>query len=154
MSSTEDRFWSKVDVGEPGACWPWTGSLTYDGYGQIRMNRKTTRLTHRVSWMLEHGSFPDACVCHTCDNRRCVNPAHLWLGSRVDNNADRDRKGRQRSGARYGADNARAILSEAAVREIRQLLAHGVSQYVVADLFGVHRSTIAGIAQGRRWAHV
>jgi hypothetical protein len=83
--------------GGPDACWPWTGR-TEGGYGRLWFKNKHER-AHRVAWALANNQpVPDGMVvCHRCDNPPCCNPADLWLGTRTDNNADRDAKGRQRA---------------------------------------------------------
>lgn len=94
MTSTEARFWAKVD--KTGDCWVWTAATNPKGYGQFYV--EGMRLAHRVSWILAHGPIPDdLCVLHRCDHPPCVNPAHLFLGTYADNNHDRDAKGRQRN---------------------------------------------------------
>jgi len=94
MKSVEERFWEKVDIGEENECWEWMASKNRAGYGKFRLNDRTWR-AHRVAWMLTHGPIPEGlCVCHSCDHPRCCNPAHLWLGSVAENNADKNRKGR------------------------------------------------------------
>lgn len=84
------RFWAKVSP-DPDGCWLWTGSLDTQGYGQFHSS-STQKLVkaHRVSWSLFNGQEIPAgmVVCHSCDNRRCVNPAHLWLGSQQQNILD------------------------------------------------------------------
>lgn len=95
----EKRFSSKVDrSGGPAACWPWKGAWrTEKGYGRILKDRRKGRAlrAHRVAWELAHGPIPlGLCVCHACDNPPCCNPAHLFLGTMLDNNRDRDAKDR------------------------------------------------------------
>jgi len=96
-----DRFWKKVNkLGnkEPHMetrCWVWTASQRGHGYGGIGYKGRTVR-AHRLSWILHNGDIPKGlCVLHACDNRLCVRPEHLWLGSHKDNAEDRDEKGRR-----------------------------------------------------------
>lgn len=94
------RFWSKVD--KTDGCWLWKGSLDKDGYGKFSVEQQTLR-AHRIAWIISFGDIaPGLCVCHTCDQPTCVNPAHLWLGTPTENAADRDRKGRQAKGETSG----------------------------------------------------
>lgn len=94
----EERFWKKVDrSGGPDACWTWTATRTRTGYGMFCVSLKMVS-SHRVSYSLANGPIPDGlCVLHRCDNPPCVNPGHLWLGTQLQNIADRDSKGRQRT---------------------------------------------------------
>jgi hypothetical protein len=90
------RFWSKVIKSDK--CWTWTGAINkHTGYGTIGLGRRSgkTRGAHRVSWELAHGPIPEGLyVCHRCDNKRCVRPDHLFLGTAEDNAQDALRKGR------------------------------------------------------------
>ena len=95
----ETRFWSKVN--KTDGCWLWTGYRFHAGYGGFHESqpKRTVRLAHRVAWELTNGLIPDGLhVCHTCDNRSCVRPDHLFLGTNADNVADKVAKGRQAKG--------------------------------------------------------
>jgi hypothetical protein len=133
-----ERFWNKVTVGAPDECWPWTAAIA-SGYGRLNPRDGRSNRVHRLSWELHHGPIPEGLVvCHTCDNRRCVNPRHLFLGTRADNNADAIRKGR-----------AYSKLSIAQVQEIRQRWPL-LSQRALAAEYGVSQKVIGGIVNGTR----
>ena len=94
-SPLSERFWSKVAMAGDDECWEWLAGHHSKGYGTFDIDNRSWR-AHRVAWMLINGDDPgDSCVLHSCDNRNCVNPAHLFLGSNEDNVADHNTKGRQ-----------------------------------------------------------
>ena len=94
MLTVEERFWAKVD--KDGDCWTWMARRQpRGGYGQFQLDGRT-RSAHRVAWTLTNGPIPDGlCVLHRCDNPPCVNPEHLWLGTKAENNQDMTEKGRR-----------------------------------------------------------
>lgn len=90
------RFYEKIEFIPFHECWEWIGKKQSDGYGEFRALGKVYFRAHRFSWILFYGNIPDGVlVCHKCDNRGCVNPNHLFLGSRLDNTMDMDNKGRR-----------------------------------------------------------
>ncbi len=142
-----ERFWRRVEKGE--GCWEWTGRVDRHGYGK-GIDSGTSTLAHRVSWEMHNGPIPAGmCVCHRCDNRRCVHPDHLFLGTNADNIRDRDAKGRGATGERQGL----AKLTAAKVVEIRHRYAAGESQASLARVFGVAQSNIGAVVTGRTWKH-
>lgn len=140
-----------IDVGAPGDCWLWRRSVTPNGYGKLGIGGKTFG-AHRVVCELAHGPAPrGAEAMHSCDVRRCCNPAHLRWGSRSENVADMHRKGRASQVRAHGERSARAKLAEA---DVRQILASREPAAVLAARFGVRAATVREIRAGRSWAHL
>lgn len=145
--SWPDRFRSKVAVAGPDECWLWTASQR-GGYGKYGQGRHQSLRAHRVSYELSVGPIPEGMmVCHTCDTKLCVNPAHLFLGSHAENMADRNQKGRQASGERH----SQAKLTADDVENIRANRMN-LSGRELAALFGVSPSLISCIFNGKAWA--
>jgi hypothetical protein len=180
----ESRFWAKVDERGPDECWEWKAGINRYGYGKFKAPHRREVTAHRMVWMLSHGrEIPDGqCVLHRCDNRSCVNPAHLSLGTQLDNIRDRDRKGRHwaPSGAGHymrisphlirrgdqtsprmrpesrprGEDHGIAKLTEARVRRIWTLHKRGWSLRRIGSELGVCAQSICNVLHGKTWAHV
>ena len=153
----ETRFWARVDrSGGPDACWPWLGALDASGYGRVFvLGSGCGALVHRVSFQLAGGGEPEA-VCHRCDNPPCVNPAHLFAGTRAINNADMARKGRaSRANGKKGEAHRAAKLTNDDVKRIREVNATGaLKQRDIARMFGVCQRTVGRILLGVGWTHV
>jgi hypothetical protein len=151
-----DRFVDKFTVGD--GCWEWTGAVKETGYGVITAGPRGAGLwrAHRLAYLVFRGPLPvDFDVCHTCDNRKCVKPSHLFLGTRLDNMRDAVAKGRTKTGpqiATRGEKNPRAKLTEDDVHAIRGLLANGWTGLHVSEFFGVTQSAISSIKHGRAWS--
>jgi hypothetical protein len=158
LKSKEDiieRFWSYVDKTDD--CWNWQATKTNFGHGRFETfkNRQifNSRLAHRIAYWLIYGEYDTSLnVCHKCDNPLCVNPNHLFLGTRSDNMKDCSDKGRLTSKKAKGENSGRAKLTWEQVREIRELHSKGgVSQRQLGRMFRVDNKTIQAIIQNRTW---
>ncbi len=158
--SNHARFWSKVSMPSPDACWEWqrarkgTGRNAYGVYG---LTKTRTIKAHRYSWEFWFGPIPTDgpgphgwCVLHRCDNPPCVNPAHLFLGTQPQNVADMRAKER----CQMGEECAWSKLTEEKVRDIRRRIQAGERATVLGKEYGVGWQQIGRIARGTRWAWV
>lgn len=135
----KDRFWSKVR--KTKNCWEWTGSLTTCGYGQFKIydrgnGKQLVKRAHQVAWYLEKGEWPSY-LCHTCHNRACVNPSHLYEGNHQTN--IRDKLKRNLSWSKYNDHLA---------RRIRRVYALGISSTHISKELKVPKKTILDILNG------
>lgn len=146
-----DRFWAKVEVID--GCWEWTGYKNNTGYGSFMVEGGAVRLAHRVSYEMHRGAIPktgnhrDTCVLHRCDNRRCVNPDHLFIGTDADNAADKVAKGRVKR--LFGSANGRTKLTKSDVIAIRA--AKGATQREIGESFGISHTHVRNILTGKHW---
>lgn len=161
-------------------CWLWMGQIRPNGYGCIPHRRKNVS-PHRFAFEQAKGPIPKGMqVCHTCDNRRCVNPDHLFLGDAFDNMRDMINKGRGATGARHGRHTMpertargersgkrlhpeaypkgekvyNAKLNGDVVKTIRRMHEEGTPDSVIAELFSVSRATVHSVRTGKTWAHI
>lgn len=153
----EERFSAKYTV-KPNGCWVWTGAkvgLSFN-YGKFWYKGAYDK-AHRAAYKMFVGDIPKGLwVLHKCDTPECVNPNHLFLGTRIDNVADMLRKGRggQHKNPPRGARRKDSKLTESSVLDIRKRCASGESQGSVAKLYNVQQSTVFKIVHRQRWAHI
>lgn len=134
-------------------CWRWTGAVLNSGYGKF-WERGRHLLAHRFAYQQANGKLPAGkLVLHRCDNKLCVRPDHLFLGTYQDNSDDMVRKGRHLKNHVRGEDSPKAILNESQVRRIKALCGK-LPQRTIARRFGVTQTSVSRIHTGANWAHV
>jgi len=149
QGSDRERLLANIHEDDSG-CWLWTGQINNMGYGMACYGRRRMA-AHRAIYMLFGNELAAGMdLCHRCDNPPCVNPAHMFVGTRADNMQDARRKGRLRT----GEASPSAKLTEATVREIRRRHAAGIVQRRIADDLGVTFQTVNSVALRRTWRSV
>lgn len=181
LDNIEARFWPKVKQTE--GCWLWLGAKNPDGYGVFRIKNRGTS-AHRIAYALKVGHIPTGVsVLHSCDNRSCVRPDHLFLGTQLENVNDMMKKGRGHKARgdlnasrlypekrprgdthpfrlhpelhAQGERAANAKLKEGQVIEIRRSWeARELSQHALARKYGVTLTTVNSIVNGKTWRHL
>lgn len=152
-----ENSWTRADIllsrcrrRGPDDCWPWALGLNRGGYGMFSIGGVTMNAS-RAAYLLLVGPIGEGlCVCHSCDNRACVNPAHLWLGTYAENWADCRSKGRETSGEKNGM----AKLSAKDVHEIFRRRSCGENIASIAAAYGVQHPAISKILNGKLWRHL
>lgn len=144
-----DSYFRKRSKISDNGCWEWKLHISNSGYGQAKVGQRFWN-AHRLSWAYYHGSIPDGMiVCHKCDNRKCVNPNHLFVGTTQDNVDDKMRKGR--FVAKRGENSGTAKLTEDKVIAIR---CDPRPQAHIARDYGISQSNVCLIKTGKAWAHI
>jgi hypothetical protein len=144
-----DRLLARVEYDTNGGCWLWPGSTRSNGYATINVNGNNVS-GHRAAWLAWKGEIPGGLsVLHKCDVRPCINPDHLFIGTKAENNADMARKGRTPN--RKGEKNKAAKLSEAQVLEVMKRLADGDAPKDIAGDLSVSKMTVSDIKRGHSW---
>lgn len=149
MKRFEEKF-----IPEPNSgCWLWVAAITASGYGNFKIDGGF-KGAHRVSYELYKGTIPDGLqVLHRCDNRCCVNPDHLFVGTQSDNMYDKVAKGRDNHADFSGEKNPRAKVTKEQVDEIRALFKHGIRKIDLSRRYGVTATAINSIITGKNWAN-
>ncbi len=151
------NVWRFISVGGADECWNWIGSKDTTGYGRIGIGRKYYAV-HRIVYSLSVKDIPfsapkkrtdEGHVLHTCDNRACCNPRHLFLGTQKDNMRDMVSKSRRAS--TKGELNPNAVLSRKDVGDIKWILSKGIACPEIARLYGVTATAISRIRDGVSW---
>lgn len=153
--TAQQRFFASCTYDEKTECWDWLGSLSPRGYGRIRVAGKNIR-AHRYSWILKHGrDIPEGMVvCHKCDNPKCVNPDHLFLGTIADNVADCVSKGRHARGEKLAHPRAKGEKngnSRLTANQVDAIRSDQRPQRTIASQFGVSQALISKIKRGEMW---
>lgn len=146
------RFWSKVDIRGPEECWEWQASINSSGYGRFKIASYEMVSTNRLALISEKRQEPDGMsVLHTCDNRKCCNPHHLYFGTHDDNMRDKVERGRGRTGDQAGASNGAAKLTDEQVALIVQRFRDGWNNKQIAADLPVGHAMISKIRTGVMW---
>lgn len=140
-------------------CWEWTRGKNGQGYGTQRINsnikNSSKRYTvHRISKAIFHGFDigSSLCICHHCDNRICFNPEHLFIGTIIDNNLDKEKKGR--GNRPKGENHGNAKLTNKDILDIRKMSIEGISHRNIAKKFSVTKTSVGDVLRGKLWKHV
>lgn len=146
------RFFKCVSFSqEKEGCWEWQGIMNSNGYGRFSYENGQP-LAHRLSFEIFFGDVPEGLVvCHSCDNRKCVNPAHLRADTQSANLAEAVAKGRFNPPTLEGSENGNSKLDWPAVRHIRRAHGEGAQMTRLANLYGVSLSTVSLIVKNKTW---
>jgi hypothetical protein len=151
----QEKFWGGAKIEGTEDCWEWQRALDSYGYGtfsfQYESRQRTFIFAHRIAYFLTHGELPDKLVCHHCDNTKCVNPDHLFLGNNNDNRQDSVQKGRHTRGEGQHLHK----LTDNKVKRIRLLyFCGGMNGTEISRKFEVSKQCIFHVVYGRTWKHV
>lgn len=149
----------RLCIPEPNSgCWLWIGATLANGYAGMRGHgggKAKMERASRLMWLeVKKTALGKLCVLHRCDNPGCVNPDHLFLGTRSDNVKDMVDKGRHRGGCLIGELNPRCMVSEQIAKAIISAYENGMSASAAGALFGVNASRAQGIAYGKSWKYL
>ena len=150
---TLDELYQRAKRNPETGCMEWQMAVGAQGYGVLSIAKKRWT-SHRLAWTLAHGDIPAGmCICHTCDNRRCINVEHLFIGTLADNVHDAISKGRMSAPPRfYGEQHHGAKLTEKQVAEIRARYRHKYGMLTaLGKEYGVTPQQVFHIVHGEHW---
>jgi len=151
MKDPLKHYADNVLIGDEEECWPWLGGRFKGGYGYFKCKALGPPMNaSRAAWIIFHGEPGKSFICHTCDNRECCNPSHLFLGTPKENMEDCARKGR----ISHGIHRHNARLTDDDVREMRRLRSEGAKYTDLMARFGIAKSTVAHVISGDSWKRV
>lgn len=154
LNTDKNRFYSNIIINGNG-CLEWKGTIKSNGYGQFKCLNKKWNHAHRYSYEFFIGSIPEGmCVLHSCDNRKCVNPVHLWLGTKKDNTQDMFKKNRNGYVGSKGEKNARAKLKEQDIKKIRASYSQTMNCTELSKIYGTSISAIDRIVRNITWRNI
>ena len=155
INSVKNRFYARVLIPNENGCMEWVGKSIGHGYGLICINDEMIR-AHRLSYEIHNGEIPERMhVLHKCDNRKCVAPDHLFLGTNNDNISDRMAKNRSyHPPTGSGSKNFNSKLNEKDVKKIRKMLAKGITKAEIGRQFNVTQENISFIEREITWRHI
>lgn len=143
-------FWKRVNKLSDDECWNWIGTSGAHGYGVCNIYPKCR--AHRLSWAIHNSDPLDMQVLHKCDNVKCVNPRHLFLGSQKDNVVDCRKKNRNNNTCASGERNMHSVLNSLEVNAVKYFYSLGsVTQSQLAKIFNVNQSNISRILTNKQW---
>lgn|SRR6266850_556922 len=157
IKSIAQRLNERVVKLQGNSCWLWQGFVEKSGYPRISIGLRHGRnlRANRVAWQLKYGKIPEGkLVLHSCDNKRCVRPSHLFLGTHQDNMDDMVKKGRSLKMDETFARRFPCKLSVEKAKEIRTLHSTGVQQKTLAEKFSVSRALVCAIVHNKVWQEV
>lgn len=160
LAHETENFWSKVNKAAPNGCWEWTDHTKPNGYGMFTVRRLGRKLhVHRLAFFLATGQWAALLVCHHCDNRCCVNPAHLFIGTQKENLQDMVHKGRSLTGDRNPSrlyperrrgPKDRTKFSSNVSAALKKLYAEQPNKHAHGESHGVAKLTAPEIIEIRR----